>query len=566
MATMLRRARSRRCIAVGALAAVLVATASPSSAGAGFGFAAATTLPGSQDGNEPSIAISTTGVRYASWQSPGRFATSPDGVAWTDRGEPDANAVGDVTNAVDAAGAVYNAQICGGATALHTCVYRSVDGGKTWTQRSQLADMHPGASDRPWIDVWPHTAAGTWDPDTTTVYLEFHTFSPDDLVYVTTSRDGGATFSPPVAVESDTNAVRGSGCNTIPGGIAVDEKTGDVFAGWLSGDDVGQNVATGCNYSEVGPFTKAWVAVSNDHGVTWTSHLAWHGAYDASTNVGDNADHLFGVLAVDRAEQVHVMLGVRRNDDPAGYVASCAAGRASNSGCSETPQRTDLVLATSPDKGAHWTEPFTVNATPGSFFMPWIAAGSAGMLDAVYYRSATLTPNAKDARWNIAAAQITGAVAKVAGDSAVYASTPAVAETLLEPGIVHTGGICSFGIFCSAVPDSNRNLADSIAIALDPGGGANAVWSNDQGPKELVRFACQDSGPSAFIGSSDLAGCYRPPSIATAVRVTRAPTQVLGKRVTRVLATTGENDGRTFACVALLVACAIAVSLRRRWL
>ena len=96
---------------------------------------------------------------------------------------PDDSALGDVTNAVDAAGSLYNAQICGDATALHTCLYRSDDGGHTWSKTS-LADMHPGASDRPWIDVYPKHASGSWNPDQTRVYLEYHTFSPDDLVYV----------------------------------------------------------------------------------------------------------------------------------------------------------------------------------------------------------------------------------------------------------------------------------------------------------------------------------------------------------------------------------------------
>src|SRR5919198_2133225 len=194
------------------------------------GFTGPTTLPGSDSGSEPSLAISNGGVRYASWQSPGEFASSPDGVHFTNLGQPDPGAVGDVTNAVDGAGALYNAQICGGPTILHTCLYRSLDGGKTWPQKTVVADVNPGASDRPWIDVYPKQTGGSWNPDLTTVYLEYHTFSPDDLVYVTVSHDGGKTFSPPHIVTSDTNAVSGSGCNTIPSGVAVDQRSGAVYA------------------------------------------------------------------------------------------------------------------------------------------------------------------------------------------------------------------------------------------------------------------------------------------------------------------------------------------------
>src|SRR5919198_5850155 len=186
------------------------------------GFHAAVTLPGSPDGSEPSLAISTSGIRYASWQSPGEFASSPDGVDFTNLGSPDPNAIGDVTNAVDAAGALYNGQICGDPqNLLHTCIYRSLDGGVTWPQRTDLADNHPGASDRPWIDVYPHQSGTPWDPDQTTVFLEYHTFSPEELAYVTISVDGGKTFSPPQMITTDTTAIVGSACNTIPGGVVV---------------------------------------------------------------------------------------------------------------------------------------------------------------------------------------------------------------------------------------------------------------------------------------------------------------------------------------------------------
>src|SRR5205085_4353351 len=134
-------------VLVGALVASL------SAAGAGApGFTGPTTMPGSGGGNEPAVALSTSGVRYVTWQSPGSFASSPDGVHFTNVGSPDPDALGDTDDALDAAGALYNSQICGGATILHTCVYRSLDGGRTWPQVTQAADVNPGASDRPWID------------------------------------------------------------------------------------------------------------------------------------------------------------------------------------------------------------------------------------------------------------------------------------------------------------------------------------------------------------------------------------------------------------------------------
>src|SRR5207244_8048040 len=200
-------------------------------------------------------------------------------------------------------------QICGGGTILHSCIYRSLDGGNHWTTQNTLADMHPGASDRPWIDVYPrkNTTPTASNPDKDTVYLEYHTFSPDDFVYVTVSNDGGKTFSPPHVIESDTSATGSSTCNTIPGGITVDQDTGTAYALWLSGNDVESNVQTECNYSQIGPFNKAWVSTGVPSGLpgiyTWTSHLAWTRQIDPVTKISDNADKIFGTIAVDKSGQ-----------------------------------------------------------------------------------------------------------------------------------------------------------------------------------------------------------------------------------------------------------------------
>src|SRR5437773_1614261 len=507
----------RALLAVPAVVLVVAASLLAPAAGAAPappGFHAPVLMPGSAGGTEPSLAISNSGVRYVSWQSPGEFAGSADGVNFEPLATPDPGASGDVTNAISYSGAQYNGQICGDVTILHSCIYRSLDGGHSWTTQNILADNHPGASDRPWIDVYPkkNTTPTASDPDKDTVYLEYHTFSPDDLVYVTVSNDGGRTFSLPHVIESDTNA-DDSTCNTIPGGITVDQSTGTVYALWLSGNDVQSNVATGCNYSQIGPFNKAWVSVSNDGGTTWSSSLAWQGAFDPVTKIGDNADKIFSTITVDSAHQVHVALSVRHDDDPVGFVAQC---QLNNGNCQETPQPTDLYLVTSPDNGNHWTLPFKINKATGSFFFPWLSAGSAGIVDASYYSSTTLQPNNPSSVWYAGFSQVTGAVASyTSGSNATYTSTPvATDEILLNPDPIHGngssgGGICTFGIFCSAVPGANRGLADVFEVHVDPAGGANVAWTKDLGSK-VIQFACQSSGASAFAGTPDLNGCYGP--------------------------------------------------------
>src|SRR5207302_3386088 len=127
--------------------------------------------------------------------------------------------------------------------------------------------------------------------------------------------------------------------------------------------------------------------------------------------------------------------------------------------CSETPQTTDLYLVTSPDGGATWTPPLQLNATTGSYFFPWVAAGSRGRLDIVYYRSPTLRPNDPSSEWFVGTTQVIGARAAVTSGRASFATAPSIHEELVTPAVEHTGGICTFGIFCSAIPNANRNLA-----------------------------------------------------------------------------------------------------------
>jgi hypothetical protein len=221
--------------------------------------------------------------------------------------------------------------------------------------------------------------------------------------------------------------------------------------------------------------------------------------------VGDNADKIFATLSVDGAGQVHVVLPVRHNDDPVSVASNQP----------EQPSPTDLILVTSPDQGAHWTPPLKINQKTGSYFFPWIAAGDAGRFDAVYYRTSSLKPNDPTDLWYIGFSQVTYAVATLSNGQAVYTKPPRVRELLIERTPVHKGGICTFGIFCSAT-GGNRSLADSIAVAIDPSGAANASWTNDydvatgtSGSKfRRIEFGCQSGGPSVFIAAS-ISGCYR---------------------------------------------------------
>src|SRR2546430_16616104 len=94
-------------------AALVLALPAGGTTGKSPGFTGPTTLPGSDGGSEPSLAISTTGIRYPSWQAPGEFASSRDGGHFTNLGKPDAGALGAVPNAVDPAAAPSHGQLVG---------------------------------------------------------------------------------------------------------------------------------------------------------------------------------------------------------------------------------------------------------------------------------------------------------------------------------------------------------------------------------------------------------------------------------------------------------------------
>jgi uncharacterized repeat protein (TIGR01451 family) len=520
------------------------------------GFHAAVIAPGSNGGSESYVGIPfvgpRTGNRVLAWQAGAKYNISPDGVNWNfATGQvPGTSGGGDVSTAVDAFGAYYIMEFCTATQGeLQACLHKSTNGGATWTTTT-IANVSPNPIDRPWIDVYPKLGPTATITSTaqTRVYLEYHTFS-DGQTYLNTSTDGGATFGPPFPAAVGTNsALPDSNCNTVPSGISVDQRNGTVYALWLSGDDVAQNTATGCNITQIGPFNKAWVTKSTNDGLTWTipsTGPAWTGFFDPTTDTGDNANKLFGSVAVDYSGQVHVLLTARKKDQPLQFVVGCQNPLGS---CVETKADTDLVFVTSPDTGVHWTAPRDVNlvhdadnnpdTNPHTYFYPWIYAGAKGVVDAIYYYAPTNRPNdtaPATNSWVTKFSQISGAIANPPGvggcppdnltmnGPACYVSAgPQVAqETQVSNGVIHVGQICTFGLFCDLVTGGDRSLLDANNIAIDPAGGANATWTANANPSSgRVEFVCQNSGRSVFDGANApepfaggspvLNGCYGP--------------------------------------------------------
>ena len=538
------------------------------------GFHAAVVPPGSSGGSESYVGMGyvppRAGNRVLAWQAGAKYNVTPDGVNWSfNTGQvPGNSGGGDVSSAVDAFGAYYIAEFCSTTQGeLQACLHKSTDGGSTWTTTT-IANVSPNPIDRPWIDVYPklHSTATITNTNQTRVYLEYHTFT-DGQTYLNTSTNGGGSFGPPTPAAIGTNsALPDSNCNTVPSGVVVDQQTGTAYALWLSGDDVVQNTATGCNVTQIGPYDKAWVTKSTNDGLTWTIASfgpAWTGFYDPTTNIGDNANKIFGSLAVDYSGQVHVVLTVRKKDQPLQYVVGCENPLGS---CVESKADTDLVLVTSPDGGAHWTAPRDVNlvhdtdnnpdTNPHSYFYVWSYGGAKGMVDAIYYFAPTNQPNATDQStnsWVTKISQITDAIANppgiggcppdnltMNGPACYVGAGPQVAqEAQVSNNVIHVGQICTFGIFCDLVTGGDRSLLDSNNITIDPAGGANATWTANANPtNERVEFVCQNSGRSLFDGANSpepfaggaaiLNGCYGPADMSITKTADPNPVQAGG--------------------------------------
>src|SRR6266852_8314858 len=104
--------------------------------------------------------------------------------------------------------------------------------------------------------------------------------------------------------------------------------------------------------------------------------------------------------------------------------------------------------------------------------------------------------------WTVTFAQTTN------GTSA----TPKFNQTSASSNVMHVGGICTNGIFCT-VSGGNRDLADSISIAIDRGGSAALVWTDQgnvlHGPTHIT-YGCVTWQQSVIAGATSGLSCKGP--------------------------------------------------------
>jgi hypothetical protein len=378
------------------------------------------------DGDSGSATVYTSGDRGRSWRR--TPATIPGQQAPTIDTEIVATRTGRlVATELDAA-------------ALTFVTAYSDDAGRTWTpsEGTSLADI-----DRPWMAVGPDDAS-THRPR---VYLLFHNLASGAAqhnMYVATSVDGGATFGAPVPLTlpgSQAYADLQCADSGAPSGLAVNQRTGQVYASW----GTRTSPVGGCGAAVFGTIeanvvgeTRIWVATSGDGSVgSWKDTLA----ADAQDKVVSAS---FEPVAVDPAGTVYVAYAQTAHPYP--DFASAA-----------------VRYVHAPPDLSGWSSPQTVApAGPVGHYDPSIVTGRAGELALAYY---TGEPRGSGPpAWYVHAALVHGAAG----------AAPRVEETRVSPIPAAAESANDMGGSCASGPEPGiengfacDRASDDWALGLD---------------------------------------------------------------------------------------------------
>src|SRR2546426_1706003 len=465
-----------------------------------IGFTRQVSPPAQTNATEPSVAVDRSdGTVYVAWQASGSHVARSDDGGRTFIQKPELDPlghdVGDVhirvggpspcstqtSSCTPGAHRVYVSSIEELPLLLQVKLAFSDNRGDTWTI-NDIAAVNPSFVDRPWIAVFPSKSSADHDH----VYISYHDFSASQI-NVAASNDGGMTFGPSVDVLGTNGiAFANSFCNTVPSDIEVDPETGEVYVQAITADPV-MNVGQGCNISQIQNFHQVWVAHSPPAATGGLPVTVWdaHRVFDGGRST--NTDEIFATLAVDDSGTPGVG-GNIYSVFPDNIVAA---------------DHFDIWFTHSSDKARTWSPPVQVNNDKGTHYFPWIAAGSTGRVDFIWLNSPDLTPSdAALSPWFVTFAQT------INGNTA----TPKFAQTSASSGVMHVGGICTNGIFCS-VSGGNRDLADSISIAIDRGGSAALAWTDQgnilHGPTDIT-YGCVRAQQSAIVGADAGLSCKGP--------------------------------------------------------
>ena len=335
---------------------------------------------------------------------------------------------GDDSIDVSTGGYLYISSLWAGSVTMST----SYDGGTGGVEPGQKWEVNPVAAglpsdDRQWVAAYgPQTINMTY---TNTALTD----PPGNIgLFFTKSTDGGKTFGVPVAITGGPQSLNSL---NVEGNLVVDPYNGNLYTAFIP--NPGDNIID--------------LAASTDGGATWRITTAYTGP-GSTTNRG-----VFPILAVDRGGNLHLAFTNSKGSD--------------HTNCHVFLTSSANPAAASPT----WTTPVQVDNGPSnnSACLPWIVAGSPGIVDVTWVGSTATSPEVSNATWHVFFAQVTNALT----------ASPTIAQSQVETAIVHNHSICFNGFACAGngVPKNgpeNRDLAEYYTMTIDPDGNANIVYED----------------------------------------------------------------------------------------
>ncbi len=417
---------------------------------------------------------------------------------------------GDSSIVNDKAGNLYFADLQG-LTDVSDSV--STDGGNTFTTTCNSANA--AAVDRPWLAVYKNPLTDGREYMTVD---DVESCDPDNcglgqtganVLELTQASGAGAqtqTFSPLPAQQIEPDG--------IVGGIVVNQKTGAVYIVHTGFTDAKGKITGG---GDANGNTNAIIVDSFPHGYSQSvatpippGSISVCKPYNpvgpcTSTTIVDSPLNKNGDSSVNNGQDFSV-IGI---DQSGNLYVTWAQSPVDSSGNVDGP--TTVYLATSTDGGKTWTKPIDVSGSIRGLrtnVFPWLAAGSQGRVDVVWYGTKTLGNCKKtcgagfiNASWNVYMAQTLNAV----GSNGHANPSPTFSATKVTEYPNHYGQICEFGIACTTGGD--RGLIDFIQVQALPNGAAGIVWADGANTNftggetsPVIAYAQQTKGPSLYAG------------------------------------------------------------------
>ncbi|MBV8195547.1 MAG: exo-alpha-sialidase [Candidatus Dormibacteraeota bacterium] len=362
-------------------------------------------------------------------------------------------------------------------------------------------------TDRQWLQIWPKAdqpTTGTCSPAAAACgasdegYMTFDTGdqppSGDAAIY---SADNGQDWGLSCSTTTGSSCVGGSnGVGARPGPLVINPTLLQTVNG-VTYPTLYEFMGTNSNGTEVN--------ISCDGGQTWTNVATSNGLAGSTTND-------FVVGAMDQSGELYTAFTVANDPNPwrVWFNHSLPAKAKAVGNCS-SPVQAVWGTATALTGPASSADGVATTPIPGETYavMPWLAAGSGGRVDLVYYGTTApigLQPDSQASTWYLHMAQSLDGGGTWADQQAT--ETP-----------MHLESICFSGLGCTAQqpPGGDRNLLDFFQVKIDQNGRADIIFTDDANSAACTNVTCtqgiglisevqQATGPSLLANPGTVPG------------------------------------------------------------